>query len=607
MAQSQITEFNNIFDRLYRFQANNEDIKSAGLKIIYDPGYTMAVKIETTYKMLVIHPKDVYLHYVMGCMYKDTQRFAALAWFKKCYEIEPLFVENLIDMLKILFDTDCFVAIQNINKELNNFLYTSTDVRLMLLVSAVEAKLRNFEISIELLKKILSTPDLSNDIRFLCLSNIGVTSNDVGDCQNAVKYLVESIQLNERLKLNAGVERKNAYDNLFITHDYMYYEHEKLNKMYDSFNTAVGNHKMFSHDKNTTGRLRVGYVSGDFNFHVVSNFISPILFNHTANFEIHCFTITTIYDTTYMLNMPNVSFHDITGMKDIDAATLIHSKNIDILIDLSGHSARNALEVFALNPAPIQMTYIGFPNTTGMSAIKYRITDAVADNINTIQKFSEQLYRLPKCFLLYKQIYENSTANPRKTPTDCIIVASLNKETKNTPETLKTWSRMLLACPKIQLMILLKSDTATRRKFYYDRLNTTSERIIFVPFLPSEGEYLQIFSKIDVMLDPFPYSGTTTSCKSLDHSIPIVTKYHKDYHSHNVTASLLVNSGFPELVAYSDDEYISIVKNLSENPTKIDEYKRAVKQGFDKLMEPKPFMESYEKMLTDVYQGTYGS
>ena len=121
-----------------------------------------------------------------------------------------------------------------------------------------------------------------------------------------------------------------------------------------------------------------------------------------------------------------------------------------------------------------------------------------------------------------------------------------------------------------------------------------------MPFLPTEGEYLQIFSKIDVMLDPFPYSGTTTSCKSLDHSIPIVTKYHKDYHSHNVTASLLINSGFPELVAYSDDEYISIVKNLSENPAKVDEYKMMVKKGFDNLMEPKPFMESYENMLRDV-------
>ena len=596
-----VTEFNNIFDRLYRFQTNNEDIKSAGLKIIYAPGHDMAVKIDITYKMLVIHPKDVYLHYVMGCMYKDKQRFHALSWFKKCYEIEPLYIENLIDMLKILFDTDCFVAIQNINTETNNFLYTSTDVRLMLLVSAVEAKLRNFEKSIDLLKTILAKPDLSNDIRFLCLSNIGVTSNDIGDSKNAVKYLVESIQLNERLRLNTGVERKNAYDNLLITHDYMYYEHSKLNALYESFNSAVGNHKIFAYNKNTSGRLRIGYVSGDFNFHVVSNFISPILFHHTAEFEIHCFTITTIYDTTYMLNMPNVKFHDITGMKDVDAARLIHSKQIDILIDLSGHSARNALEVFAFNPAPIQMTYIGFPNTTGMSAIKYRITDSVADNIDTIQKYSEQLYRLPNCFLLYKQIYENSTVNTRKTPSDFMIVASLNKETKNTPETLKTWNQMLAMCPKIKLMMLLKSDTETRRQFYYDKLNTTSDRIIFVPFLPTEGEYLQIFSKIDVMLDPFPYSGTTTSCKSLDHSIPIVTKYHKDYHSHNVTASLLINSGFPELVAYSDDEYISIVKNLSENPAKVDEYKMMVKKGFDKLMEPKPFMESYENMLRDVY------
>ena len=165
-----VTEFNNIFDRLYRFQTTNEDIKSAGLKIIYNPGHDMAVKIDITYKMLVIHPKDVYLHYVMGCMYKDTQRFHALSWFRKCYEIEPLYIENLIDMLKILFDTDCFVAIQNINTETNNFLYTSTDVRLMLLVSAVEAKLRNFEKSIDLLKTILAKPDLSNDIRFLCLS-----------------------------------------------------------------------------------------------------------------------------------------------------------------------------------------------------------------------------------------------------------------------------------------------------------------------------------------------------------------------------------------------------------------------------------------------------
>ena len=605
---SSITDFNNIFDRLYHVQTTGEDLKTVGLQIIYDPNISWATKKDISYKLALIYPKDAYLHYIVGCMYKDINRFKALVWFRKCYELDPMFAENLIDMLKIYFDTDCFDVIGQVNKELKNYLYDVPDFRFKLLVSAVEAKNRNFEKSIEIVKQLLNSPDLPKEIRFLCLSNVGVTSNDVGDSKNAVRYLTEAIDLNKKYNINTGIERKNAYDNLFITHDYMHYEHRDLEKLYRSFNEAVGNHKVFTHAKNTSGKLRVGYVSGDFNYHVVSNFISPILFYHSQDFEVHCFTITTLCDKTYAVNMPRVIFHDITGMKDMDAAKLIHDCGIDILIDLSGHSARNALEVFSYNPAPVQMTYLGFPNTTGMSAIKYRITDAIADHPDTKQYYSEEFYRLPKCFLLYKQIYDNAVVVPRKTPTDCIVVASLNKETKNTLATLETWRKMLNACPRVKLMMLLKTNTKTRRNFYFDKLDTTSDRIIFVPFLATEGEYLQLYSKIDVMLDPFPYSGTTTSCKCMDKSIPIVTKYHKDYHSHNVTASLLINSGFPELVAYSDDEYVNIVKGLSENPAKIDEYKTTIKQGFDKLMEPGPFMKSYEDMLRDVYdRGTYGS
>jgi len=605
---SLITDFNNIFDRLYHVQTTGEDLKSVGLQIIYDPNISWDTKKDISYKLALIYPKDAYLHYIVGCMYKDINRFKALVWFRKCYELDPMFAENLIDMLKLYFDTDCFDVIGQVNKELKNYLYDVPDFRFKLLVSAVEAKNRNFEKSIEIVKQLLNSPDLPKEIRFLCLSNVGVTSNDVGDSKNAVRYLTEAIDLNKKHNINTGIERKNAYDNLFITHDYMHYEHKDLEKLYRSFNEAVGNHKVFTHAKNTSGKLRVGYVSGDFNYHVVSNFISPILFYHSLDFEVHCFTITTLCDKTYALNMPRVIFHDITGMKDMDAAKLIHDCGIDVLIDLSGHSARNALEVFSYNPAPVQMTYLGFPNTTGMSAIKYRITDAIADHHETKQYYSEEFYRLPKCFLLYKQIYDNAVVVPRKTPTDCIVVASLNKETKNTMATLETWRKMLAACPRVKLMMLLKTNTPTRRKFYFDKLDTTSDRIIFVPFLATESEYLQLYSKIDVMLDPFPYSGTTTSCKCMDKSIPIVTKYHKDYHSHNVTASLLINSGFPELVAYSDDEYVKIVKNLSENPAKIDEYKTTIKQGFDKLMEPGPFMKSYEDMLRDVYdRGTVGS
>jgi predicted O-linked N-acetylglucosamine transferase (SPINDLY family) len=603
---SSVTDFNNIFDRLYHLQTTGEDLKTVGLQIIFDPYINRLIKEDVIHKLVLIYPKDAYIHYIVGCIYKEYNRFKALAWFRKCYELNPMLTENLLDMLKIYFDTDCFDVIKQINDELKNYLYDVPDVRFKLLVSAVEAKNRNFEKSIEIVEQLLQMPDLPNEIRFLCLSNVGVTSNDVGNSNNAVKYLTEAIALNKKCKINTGVERKNAYDNLFITHDYMYYEHKALEKLYRSFDETIGNNKVFTHIKNTSGRLRVGYVSGDFNYHVVSNFISPILLNHSLDFDIHCFTINTLCDKTYALNMPRVKFHDITGMNDMDSAKLIHGLGIDILIDLSGHSARNALEVFALNPAPVQMTYLGFPNTTGLSAIKYRITDAIADHPDTKQYYSEQLYRLPKCFLLYQQIYDNAVVVPRKTPRDYIVVASLNKETKNTAATLETWRKMLATCPRVKLMMLLKSDTKTRRQLYFDKLDTTEDRIIFVPFLATEGEYLQLYSKIDVMLDPFPYSGTTTSCKCMDKSIPIVTKYHKDYHSHNVTASLLINSGFPELVAYSDDEYVNIVKGLSENPTKIDEYKTTVQQGFRKLMEPGPFMKSYEAMLRQVW-GTVGS
>ena len=340
---SLITDFNNIFDRLYHVQTTGEDLKTVGLKIIYDNNISGTVKEDIIHRLLLAYPKDAYLHYIVGCIYKDVNRYRALVWFRKAYELKPLFNENLLDMLKIYFDTDCFDVIAQINKELKNYLYDVPDFRFKLLVSAVEAKNRNFEKSIEIVEQLLRSSDLPNELRFLCLSNVGVTSNDVGNSKQAVKYLTEAIALNKKHNLNSGVERKNAYDNLFITHDYMYYAHKDLEKLYRSFNEAVGNHKVFTHTKNTSGKLRIGYVSGDFNYHVVSNFISPILFHHSLDFEINCFTITTLCDKTYAANMPSVKFHDITDMSDVDSAKLIHSLGIDVLIDFK--SALSLLQI----------------------------------------------------------------------------------------------------------------------------------------------------------------------------------------------------------------------------------------------------------------------
>jgi predicted O-linked N-acetylglucosamine transferase (SPINDLY family) len=115
-------------------------------------------------------------------------------------------------------------------------------------------------------------------------------------------------------------------------------------------------------------------------------------------------------------------------------------------------------------------------------------------------------------------------------------------------------------------------------------------------------EYDVLFNKFDILLDTFPYSGTTTTCNSLYNSIPMVSLYNKNHHSHNVSCSILTNCGLSELVAKTKDEYISIVKNLVNNPGKIDEYKNTIHEKFMKLMEPQPFMKSYEKILLDCYK-----
>jgi predicted O-linked N-acetylglucosamine transferase (SPINDLY family) len=164
---------------------------------------------------------------------------------------------------------------------------------------------------------------------------------------------------------------------------------------------------------------------------------------------------------------------------------------------------------------------------------------------------------------------------------------------------LRAWRSILAACPSASILIKLsgRDNEEARTKYYMETLGITRDRLITVGVLPTEAEFVKIYSKIDILLDTFPYSGTTTSCKSLFYSVPIVTKYHKDYHVNNVTSSLLIGSGFPELVAYSDEEYVTKTIDLIGDPDRISRYKKEISPRFSELMEPGAFMESYEALL----------
>jgi hypothetical protein len=371
-----------------------------------------------------------------------------------------------------------------------------------------------------------------------------------------------------------------------------------------------------------TQRINIGYVSSDFIQHAVSNFILPILEHHDET----CFTVTLFFTKYYTEFMSNEKYHSIRKKCTIinlqntpvsDAINRIRDLHIDVLFDLNGYTEKNRIDIFAKQPAPIQISYIGYPNTVGSSEImQYRITDRIADPSTSNQWFAEKRLYMSTCFLLFKSELQseplplNTDTNfegGRATGRVWTILGSMNRESKNSDELLSVWKQILLQSTHTKLVIKLNTtiDSQIHMERYYDKLGVghapgqiNKDRIIFSTY-GSTSDYLSLFSNIDIMLDSFPYSGTTTTCNALYNSIPVVTLSHPHLHAHNVSASLLQNCGLPELVATSPEQYIDIVLSLSQDQPRLDRYRKQgeIHQKFQQLMNPAIFMPKYESLI----------
>jgi predicted O-linked N-acetylglucosamine transferase (SPINDLY family) len=353
---------------------------------------------------------------------------------------------------------------------------------------------------------------------------------------------------------------------------------------------------MFSH------KIKIGYISKGFENNVIANFIIGILNSHNReHFEIHIFTYHKI---NKQINTSCTHVH-ILSQSIIENANLIYSNNIDILIDLDTFIGEN-LDILSKNPAPIQITYIGYPNSTGLDFIHYRISDTIADHHESSQYNKERLIKLPGCFLLYQSIlqtdfvdnYNYSCNKPYG-----VILAAINNEIKNGEESLFAWKQIMqkthCSC-KLLIKINSRDNINTKIEYYSRKLAVEPDRLIIVPYTDNSS-YVNLFQNIDVLLDTFPYSGTTTSCNALYNSTPIVTLYNKHFHCHNVTSSILIHSGFPELVTYTIDDYVNKVVYLCNHVDEIHQYKRTIHSQFTNTMNPESFIFGYEKALTNVY------
>lgn len=556
-------------------------------------------------RLISIYPKKSELYYRMACLFNGDTR--SLTWHKICFSIDPCHKENILKAIQILYSQGLGVGV---------FDYTETPIFKDLIEDPIflgiyaRCNLQQLYYNngvtylLKLIEYYCKKPAIKLEEKVAKWSNyhdLGYVYCVMGDIDSSLRYTKKAVDLANKFDLDMW-QRLLSFSNVLCYSDFKYSDKAIMFQEYLKINDYLPPKPLFSHrPKKNSQKIKIGYVSSDFTYHAVANFIIPILENHNLKkFDIVLYANQEEFSTDIFVKL-GIPHKIIKNNTDEQVAKMIFNDRVDILIDLNGHTVGNRLGVFRFQPAPIQITYLGYPNTTGMKTIHYRITDKISDAEHIEQYYTERLLRLPSCFLLYKPFHQT---HPMKTKTSGgkIILGAINKENKNSQYTLDTWSEILRECPNANILIKLETfdNIEERKRFYMDRLKTSSDRIIILP-KQQNSEYIELFSRIDILLDTFPYSGTTTTCNALFNSVPVVTLYHKDYHAHNVSASILTHSGLDKLVASSGEQYICIVKELVENPEKIDEYKRTIHGKFrEGMMDGPRFMKGYEDTLINI-------
>lgn len=323
-------------------------------------------------------------------------------------------------------------------------------------------------------------------------------------------------------------------------------------------------------------RLRIGYVSGDLFTHSVTYFLEPILQHHDyGRFDVYCYSLGSACDaTTERLKSYPCLWRDLNGCSPREVAKQVRDDRVDILVDLSGHTSNNRLGVFAARSAPVQISWIGYPNTTGLPAMDYYITDAVCDPPGmTEHLFSESLWRLPRIFSTYLPPMEFPpvVASPL-IDNGYVTFGSFNNFAKVTVEQISLWAKIMARVPgsRLYLKSMALGDRSVKQAVLarFESEGVAAERVFMRVVTTTPLEHLQEYGKVDIALDTFPYNGTTTTCEALWMGTPVITLCGVT-HVSRVGASLLQAAGCSDLVAHSAEEYLEKAVELACDPDRL--------------------------------------
>lgn len=357
--------------------------------------------------------------------------------------------------------------------------------------------------------------------------------------------------------------------------------------------------------------LRVALLTPDLYGHSVSRFIEPLL-AHANRDRVRFGIFATGWkrdEITGHLEKLAGLWNETFRLSDQLAVAEIRRCQVDIIIDLAGHMPMNRAFLLPQRPAPITMTYLGYPHSTGYEGVDYRIVDSITDPPGQSEPFcTETLLRLDPCFLCFMP----AVVPPEIEPLDPnfsspIVFGSFNNAAKYSPKTFELWARVVRAVPDSKLLLKSYSlpDPGARAHVLksLESHGVDPSRVELLGLIPNTHEHLKKYSRIHISLDTFPYHGTTTTCESLLMGVPVVTLVGNEHRS-RVGASLLNAVGLNELAATTPDDYIRIAQTLAQDRKRIANYRSTLRTQIlsSPLMDGPGFAARFEKLLRDIWR-----
>ena len=405
-----------------------------------------------------------------------------------------------------------------------------------------------------------------------------------------------------------GTTRMGYYSNYLFNLHYLEIPRDQMFEAAKGYRGFFSETEQYRHDRRSRHeKLRIGYISPDLRGHIVARFSGALLKSYDKErFEVYCYANCEEDDVSRMFAASVEEWRNIQSLEPQEIARQIYEDEIDILVELAGHTAQNCLPVLAYRPAPVQICGIGWFDTTGLDAVDYFMADRYTDPPGLNDAFfTERILRLPHshfCWTLYVDPIDCPPAPCRQK--EYITFGSLNYFAKVTDGMLHAWAEILRRVPSSRLM--LKNglfDIFCGKQRAVERMVAAGIPLDRVQMEGFTQDYLQVYGGIDIALDTYPYPGGGTTCDALYMGVPVITLVGEHHHS-RFGYSILMNMGLPELCAFSWEEYIDCAVALAKDRERIVHYHQTLRRRMlrSPVMDARIYLAEVESAYERIWQ-----